>query len=135
MQNGVQQGQREPILPVFYAQLLVGTDFLARNTRQTSPPPPRGWFEGGRTGPGCTGCRNTTFLSFFFLFSIFIFSGGYCELSDIELRDLRPNKDYNVDQRFRLYTWDFDDHRCYGSPKIEYPAIGTNSCTASDIFI
>lgn len=55
------------------------------------------------------------------------YSGGYCELSDIEMRDLKPNQDFNLDQRFLLFTWDFDEVHCFGSPSPKVPP-PTSSC-------
>lgn len=67
-------------------------------------------------------------LSIKVLYVILLFySGGYCELSEIEMRDLKPNLDFNLDQRFLLYTWDFNEVQCYGSPEAKFPP-PTNNC-------
>lgn len=42
--------------------------------------------------------------------------GTTCELSAIELRDLRPGYDFVHDREFRLFSWDFADARCYVPP-------------------
>ncbi|KAG8265666.1 hypothetical protein J6590_089963, partial [Homalodisca vitripennis] len=43
--------------------------------------------------------------------------GTTCELSAIELRDLRPGHDFSQDRGdFWLFSWDFADARCYVPP-------------------
>nr|XP_018917639.1 PREDICTED: uncharacterized protein LOC109044389 [Bemisia tabaci] len=54
------------------------------------------------------------------------YRSGNCELSDIELRDLRPDVDFAKDEHYWLHSWDFTDARCYVPPagKIPYPGAG-----------
>lgn len=47
-------------------------------------------------------------------------------MSDIEMRDLKPNQDYSLDQQFLLFAWDFNKANCYGSPGAKLPP--TNNC-------
>ncbi|XP_054281057.1 uncharacterized protein LOC128998749 [Macrosteles quadrilineatus] len=44
------------------------------------------------------------------------YRGTTCELSAIELRDLRPGYDFVHDRDFWLFSWDFSDARCYVPP-------------------
>ncbi|KAF0725765.1 Uncharacterized protein FWK35_00031101, partial [Aphis craccivora] len=61
----------------------------------------------------------------YFRCSTLSYFGGYCELSDIEMRDLKPNQHFSLDQQFLLYTWDFNEVHCFSSPVAKYPS--TNS--------
>lgn len=38
---------------------------------------------------------------------------GHCELSDIELRDLRPGHDFTQHDTYWLFSWDFTNPRCF----------------------
>ncbi|XP_065206195.1 uncharacterized protein LOC135835727 isoform X2 [Planococcus citri] len=38
---------------------------------------------------------------------------GHCELSDIELRDLRPGQDFTQHDSYWLFSWDFTNPRCF----------------------
>uniref|UniRef100_A0A2S2R1U8 Apple domain-containing protein n=1 Tax=Sipha flava TaxID=143950 RepID=A0A2S2R1U8_9HEMI len=46
---------------------------------------------------------------------------GYCELSDIEMANLKPNQDFTLDQQFLLFAWDFSEVHCFGSPAAKFP--------------
>ncbi|VVC46129.1 PAN/Apple domain [Cinara cedri] len=50
----------------------------------------------------------------YFRCSSLSYFAGYCELSDIEMRDLKPNQDFSMDQQFLLFTWDFNQVHCFG---------------------
>lgn len=41
------------------------------------------------------------------------FRSGHCELSDIELRDLKPEYDFTRDDSYWLFSWDFTNPKCY----------------------
>ncbi|XP_015363152.1 PREDICTED: uncharacterized protein LOC107161309 isoform X1 [Diuraphis noxia] len=56
----------------------------------------------------------------YFRCSTLSYFGGYCELSDIEMRDLKPNQHFSLDQQFLLYTWDFSEVHCFSSPVAKY---------------
>ncbi|XP_026686892.1 LOW QUALITY PROTEIN: uncharacterized protein LOC113471719 [Diaphorina citri] len=60
----------------------------------------------------CTRARETTH----FRCATLSYRSGKCELSDIELRDLRPEVDYTHDDNYWLFSWDFTDARCYVPP-------------------
>lgn len=93
---------------MFHTQLLVVIDFLGRNA---------------------TPCTRRAFRpALIRRFSAFS-SGGYCELSDVELRDLKPYQAFNADDRFLLFTWDFDERQCFSSPAAKFPTV--SSCMTS----
>ncbi|XP_050426859.1 uncharacterized protein LOC126837103 [Adelges cooleyi] len=68
-------------------------------------------------------CNNAREKSYFRCSTLSYF-GGYCDMSDIEMRDLRPNQDFSEDQRFLLFTWDFNEIQCYVSPVGKLPRPG-----------
>lgn len=115
----MQQGQKQPGLPVFHAQLLVGTDFLGLIPTRAALSAKLGFA-----------CGLVTWYETHYIVPSFC-SQGYCELSDIEMRDLRPNQDYIMDQQFLMYAWDLNAANCF-SP-IPPPGLFTpvNSCKHS----
>lgn len=54
-------------------------------------------------------------------------------MSDIEMRDLKPNQDFSLDERFLLYTWDFNEVQCFSAPVAKYPS--SNGCKNLKLFI
>lgn len=46
-------------------------------------------------------------------------------MSEIEMRDLKPNQDFTTDQRFLLYSWDFNNVHCL-TATAKFPPV--NSC-------
>lgn len=51
-----------------------------------------------------------------------VFRSGHCELSDIELRDLKPGLDFVQQDSYWLFSWDFTNPKCYTSPTFMPPA-------------
>ncbi|KAL1455335.1 hypothetical protein WDU94_009438 [Cyamophila willieti] len=60
----------------------------------------------------CTRARETSH----FRCATLSYRAGKCELSDIELRDLRPDVDYTHEDNYWFFSWDFTDSRCYVPP-------------------
>lgn len=62
------------------------------------------------------------------IFAVVPHSQGRCELSDIEMRDLKPNQNFALDKKFLLFSWDFDEAHCFGGspPGFGRPFTPTN---------
>lgn len=64
-------------------------------------------------------CKIMFFRKFFSY--CFFRRSGHCELSDIELRDLRPGHDFTQHDTYWLFSWDFTNPRCF-TPTFKPPA-------------